>query len=112
MQPLFARTPEPAGEQVAVVMGMVHDAVRDDLLEVGVVLDLGAGSVLRRGMDGAQDSLEATRDEPMPRAVRKDRRTRDTEDVLGSMRTASPRPDGRRSGHALGHPAHSFTRDA
>ena len=59
MEALLARSAQPPREQVRVVMRMVDDAVRNDLLQLGVVLDLRARPVLGRRMDGPEHSLEA-----------------------------------------------------
>src|ERR1019366_7967373 len=112
VEALLARTPQPAGEQVRVVVRMMHDAVGNDLLERRIILDLSARAVLGGGVDRPEDALQAARDQAVPRTVREDRRSGDAEDVLRLVRTAPPRPDGRWNSHASRHRAHSFTRDA
>jgi len=109
METLLARSPQAAGEQVRIVVGMVDDAVRNDLLQLGIVLDLGARPVLGGRMDRPEHALEAARDQTVPGAIRKDGRSRDAENVLRPVRTASPRHDGTRTSHASRHRAHSFT---
>ncbi len=112
VKPPLAGLAQAAREEIGVVAGVMHDAIRNDLLLAGVVLEIGARPVLGGGMDGAQDALETPSHQPMPGAVGEDRRTRHAEYVLSLMRTTALWPDGGCFGHALRHPAHSFTRDA
>src|ERR1022692_4779059 len=112
MKTLLARSAPAAGEQVRIVVGMMDDAVRNDLLQLGIVLDLGPRPVFGGRVDGPEHALEAARNQAVPGAIRKDGRSRHAENVLRLVRTASPRHDGTRTSHASRHRAHSFTRDA
>ena len=112
VEAFLARPPQAPREQVRLVVGMVDDAVGNDLLQLRIVLDLRSGPVLGGRVDGPEHTLEAVRDQTVPGAIRKDGRSRHAENVLRPVRTGSPRHDGTRTSHASRHRAHSFIRDA
>src|SRR5437588_9703259 len=90
VQALLARAPQPSRYQIGVVVRVVHDAVRDDLLERGVVFDVGPGTVLGHRVDCAQQAFQTPRDQSMPGAVGEDGRAGHAEHVLSVACARNP----------------------
>src|SRR5437660_7310165 len=80
-----------------VPIGVPENDIRDDLLEIRVVLHLGPGLEEVAIADHALVALEVVGDETMPRAVGKDVLPPDHQDLFGGDRhgtiRTSPRPN-------------------